>query len=124
MTKFTQVMKRIGTQETVSILEQVETVSEETGADVLDWEDNGKTIQCVIQTTKSQKNTGGMMFEPSERGDLVREIYNLYTDVEVLNNQRVKRSDGLLYEIKNVEHNGKGSVLEHYKAYITRVDNQ
>jgi hypothetical protein len=27
-----------------------------------------------------------------------------------------------MFEIRNVEHNGVGTILEHYKAYITRLD--
>ena len=34
------------------------------------------------------------------------------------------KDDNLLYEIRNVEHNGRKTILEHYKAYLTRLDNQ
>ena len=47
----------------------------------------------------------------------------MYTSEKVVEGQRILR-DNILYEIRNVEHNGRKTFLEHFKAYLVRVDNQ
>ena len=34
------------------------------------------------------------------------------------------RNDGIIYEVQNIEHNGKGTLLQHDKYYIVEYNNQ
>ena len=73
-------------------------------------------ILCNIQADSKYGDT----LANSEAGDKIQAVYNLYTRKPIKEGQRIKR-DNVLYEIRNVEHNGKKTLLEHYKGYLTRV---
>lgn len=115
--KFNNVLQMLYEHETVDIYEQV-SIIKETGAESVSWQKIG-SILCNIQADGSF----GDRLSASEQGDKIHAVYNLYTQSEIKGGQRVFR-DGQFYEIRNVEHNGRGTVLEHYKGYIERVENQ
>lgn len=77
------------------------------------------TILCNIQADSKY----GEVLANSESGDTVSAVYNLYTQKPIKEGQRVKRIEegNIMYEIRNVEHNGRKTILEHYKGYLTRV---
>jgi hypothetical protein len=81
-----------------------------------------ETILCNIQAG----NNFGEELLASNSGDTVNEVYNMYSKRPLKEGQRIKRidDDNLLYEVRKCEHNGKKTILEHYKTYITRIDNQ
>lgn len=117
---FNDVLKIILENERVEVYEKTTTVKP-TGGTSIKWELKN-TILCNVQADSKY----GDALMTSEAGADVVAVYNLYTKKPLNIGQRVKRieDDGLLYEIKNVEHNGKKTILEHYKAYLTRIDNQ
>lgn len=114
---FNTVLGGIVENEKVDVYSQT-SVQKDNGSESIKWVKT-KTILCNIQANKKY----GDSLAASMSGDTVTAVYNLYTKSEVEIGQRVIR-DGIIYEIRNVEHNGIKTILEHYKAYLTRVDNQ
>lgn len=117
---FNNVLGMILENETIEVYEK-STVVKPTGGTSIKWT-LVKTVLCNIQADGKYGDT----LNASEAGDTVKAVYNLYTKTPLKEGQRIKRiqEDGLLYEIRNVEHNGRKTILEHYKAYLTRIDNQ
>ena len=115
---FNSVLLGIQENETVEVLEKV-SIDKDNGSQAITWPVKAK-ILCNIQAN----NKYGEALQTSPAGDTLTAVYNLYTRSKVEEGQRIKRSDGIIYEIRNVEHNGVRTILEHYKAYLTRVDNQ
>lgn len=117
---FNNVLGMILENERVEVYDK-STVVKPTGGTSIKWT-LSKTILCNIQAD----NKYGDALATSAAGDTVTAVYNLYTKTPLKEGERIKRieDDGLLYEIRNVEHNGKKTILEHYKAYLTRIDNQ
>lgn len=115
---FEKVLSGIMENETVSLYKKVKTIKP-SGAESVSWE-LVKDIFCNIQANQKYGDT----LVSSVAGDDIQAVYNLYTRSEIEEGQRVIRKDGILYEIRNVEHNGVNTILEHYKGYLTRVDNQ
>lgn len=87
------------------------------GSESIQWV-KSRIIDCNIQADSSY----GRTLQASEKGDNIEAVYNLYAPTALNVGDRVKRSNGLMFEIRNIEHNGAGTILEHYKAYITRLD--
>jgi hypothetical protein len=112
---FNNVLSLIG-QEQVEVFSK-KTEIKENGAQSVKWF-KSMNVFCNIQAD----NTYGRTLQASERGDNIQAVYNLYTKTALNIGDRVKRSNGVMFEIRNVEHNGVGTILEHYKAYITRLD--
>jgi hypothetical protein len=103
-------------------MEQVEVYSKRTeikenGAQTVKWV-KSDNIFCNIRA----ENSYGRTLQASEKGDNIQAVYNLYAYTPLTVGDRIKRSNGIEFEIRNVEHNGQGTILEHYKAYITRLD--
>lgn len=117
---FKNVLGMIIENEQVEVYEKTSTVKPN-GATSIKWE-LSKTILCNIQANTKY----GEALSSSNSGDVVNAVYNLYTRTPLQEGLRIKRiqDDNLLYEIRNVEHNGRKTILEHYKAYLTRLDNQ
>lgn len=117
---FNNVLKMIMENEQVEVYEKTTTVKPSGGTSIK-WE-LSDTILCNIQANTKY----GEALSSSESGDVVNAVYNLYTRTPLQEGLRIKRiqDDNLLYEVRNVEHNGKKTILEHYKAYLTRLDNQ
>lgn len=117
---FNTVLRGILENETVEVYEK-ETFIKPNGSESVKWVLKGK-ILCNIQENKDY----GQELIASETGDVVQAVYNLRTKSKIQDGQRIKRieDDGLLYEIRRTYHAGKKTILEHYKAYLTRVDNQ
>lgn len=114
---FNRALQMIFENERVEVYEKSTAVKAGGGTSVT-WKLVG-TILCNIQADGRYGET----LANSERGDEINAVYNLYTRNAVKGGQRIKRleEDGTMYEIRNVEHNGKKTILEHYKAYLTRV---
>lgn len=121
---FNRVLGLIGENERVELYEK-QTIVKPSGGTSTTWNMVGKVF-CNIQSTGSSNKVEGMTLNTSESGDVITAVYNLYTRSPIKEGQRVVRieDDGLTYEIRNVEHNGKKTILEHYKGYLTRIDNQ
>lgn len=115
--KFNNVLQILYEKETVDLYEKTKTIKEN-GAESLSW-NKVDSILCNIQADSSF----GDRLVASERGDKLRAVYNLYTQYAIKTGQRVFR-DNQYYEIRNVEHNGRGTILEHFKGYLERVENQ
>lgn len=117
---FDNVLSGILENEQVEVYEK-QTSIKPSGSTSIKWVKIG-SILCNIQANHEY----GKALQQSEAGDTVKALYNIYTKKPILIGQRIKRvqDDNLLYEIRNVEHNGKKTVLEHYKGYLERVDNQ
>lgn len=106
--------------EEVEIYEK-QTIIKPSGSTSIKWIKK-ENILCNIQANHQY----GDVLQQSQAGDVVKAFYNMYTRKPIFEGQRIKRvqDDKLLYEIRNVEHNGKKTILEHYKGYLERVDNQ
>lgn len=115
---FNNILEGIMENENVEVYAKTTTIKPN-GSESVKWELKGN-ILCNIQAN----NKYGEALQTSPAGDTLTAVYNLYTRSSLEEGQRIKRSDGILYEIRNVEHNGIKTILEHYKAYLTRVDNQ
>ena len=117
---FNSVLKGIMENENVELYEKKKFIKPN-GSESVTWELKGK-IPCNIQ----ENQDFGQELIASETGDVVQAIYNLRTSAKIEEGQRIKRieDDNLLYEIRRIYHAGKKTILEHYKAYLTRVDNQ
>lgn len=115
---FNSVLKGIIENESVDVLEKT-IIDKDNGSQGITWNVT-KKILCNIQANSKY----GEALITSDAGDTLTAVYNLYTRSKIQEGQRIKRSDGIVYEIRNVEHNGIKTILEHYKAYLTRVDNQ
>lgn len=115
--KFNDVLKMLYEKETVDLFEKQSTIKSN-GAESCSWV-KVDTILCNIQADSSY----GERLVASESGDKVHAVYNLYTQSVIKTGQRIKR-DNELFEIRNVEHNGRGTMLEHCKGYLERVENQ
>ena len=111
---FNKALSLILENEKVRLYEREDTIKIGGGTSIK-WKFLGY-ILCNIQADSKY----GDNLVNSESGDEVKSVYNMYTRKPVKEGQRINR-DGLLYEIRNVEHNGKFTILEHYKAYLTRV---
>lgn len=112
---FNKVLSLIG-MESVEIHKKKTTIKKN-GAESVNWV-LSESIFCNIQAD----NSYGRTLQASEKGDNIQAVYNLYAYTPLNIGDRVKRKDGVEFEIRNVEHNGAGTILEHYKAYITRLD--
>jgi hypothetical protein len=117
---FNDILGMIIENEQVEVYEKTTTVKPSGGTSI-QWT-LAKTILCNIQANTKY----GEALTSSTSGDVVNAVYNLYTRTPLQEGLRIKRieDDGLIYEIRNVEHNGRKTILEHYKAYLTRLDNQ
>ena len=104
-------------KENVDLYERTTTIKSN-GAESLAW-NKVDTVFCNIQAD----GKFGDNLVASESGDKLRAFYNMYTQYPIKNGQRIYRDDQF-YEIRNVEHNGRGTILEHYKGYLERVENQ
>lgn len=84
----------------------------------------GKAI-VSIQNTGSINKVAGLTLQDGKTGVSVNSVWVMYSEwIDLKEQDIVKRSDGFLYEVKNLEPNGRGSILEHMKSYLVRVDNQ
>lgn len=114
---FNIVLGGIRENEKVAVFEKISAIKEN-GSESCEWK-KVKTILCNIQAN----NKYGDSLIASEAGDKIIAVYNMYTKQKVVEGQRILR-DNIYYEIRNVEHNGRKTILEHYKAYLVRIDNQ
>lgn len=116
---FDSLLCGIRENEKVQVLEKISEIKSN-GSEKILWKDV-KEILCNIQANSKY----GDSLSASEAGDKIVAVYNMYTSEKVVEGQRILRyNSGILYEIRNVEHNGVNTILEHYKAYLVRVDNQ
>jgi SPP1 family predicted phage head-tail adaptor len=111
---FNRVLNLILENEKVEVYEKKTTVKPSGGTSIK-WVKLG-TILCNIQADHRY----GEVLANSQSGDKINAVYNLYTRSEIKDGQRIKR-DGVMYEIRHVEHNGRKTILEHYKGYLERV---
>lgn len=112
---FSRALALILENEKVEVYEKTSTVKAGGGTSVR-WKSIGN-ILCNIQADHKYGN----VLANSEAGDKINAVYNLYTSNIIKTGQRIKRDDGIMYEIRNVEHNGRKTILEHYKGYLVRV---
>ena len=114
---FNKALSLILENEKVEVYEKT-TETKRGGGTSISWQLTD-TILCNIQANSRY----GEVLSNSESGDSVIAVYNLYTRKPIKEGQRVKRLEegGIMYEIRNVEHNGRKTILEHYKGYLTRV---
>lgn len=117
---FNSILGAIMENEQVEVFEKSSFVKDSGGTSIV-WESKGKML-CNIQADSSY----GESLKSNGSGDTVLEVYNLYSKKQLKEGQRIKRieDDNLIYEVRKCEHNGKKTILEHYKSYLTRVDNQ
>ncbi|MCX4348362.1 MAG: hypothetical protein OSJ76_01090 [Alphaproteobacteria bacterium] len=84
----------------------------------------GKAI-VSIQNTGSIHKVAGLTLKDGKAGVSVNSVWVMYSEwIDLKEQDIIKRSDGFLYEVKNLEPNGRGSRLAHMKSYLVRVDNQ
>lgn len=115
---FNKALKMILENETVTLLEQEETIQED-GSSSIEWVKKGKLL-CNIQQKSSDRKNGEAVTN-TNAGDETTEDLNIRTRSEIKNQQRVIRDDGITYEIRSVFKNGRKTILEHYQATLTRV---
>lgn len=111
---FNRALSMIMENEKVEVYEKTTTVKNGGGTSI-QWVLKG-TLLCNIQADHKYGN----VLANSESGDKITAVYNLYTQTPIQAGLRIKR-DNVMYEIRNVEHNGLKTILEHYKGYLTRV---
>lgn len=111
---FNKAISLIMENEKVELYEKTTTVKIGGGTSVT-W-NKVKDLFCNIQSEHGVAN----VLVNSESGDKTQARLNLRCQSEIKENQRIKR-DGIMYEIRDVGHNGKGTILEHYMAKLVRV---
>lgn len=111
---FNRALSLIMENEKVEVYEKSTTVKDGGGTSI-SWK-KVKDLFCNIQSEHGVANVS----VNSESGDKTQSKLNLRCYAEIKENQRIKR-DGIMYEIRNVGHNGKGTILEHYMAKLVRV---
>lgn len=111
---FSRALRLIFENEKVELYEKSAVVKEGGGTSIT-W----NLIDYLLCNIQADNKYGDNLVN-SETGDNIQAVYNLYTQRPIFVGQRINR-DGTLYEIRNVEHNGKNTLLEHYKGYLTRV---
>ena len=115
---FNKALKIILENETVTLLEQEEIIQDD-GSSSIEWVNKGKLL-CNIQKQNSDKKSGEAV-NNTNAGDEVSEELNIRSLKPMKNRQRVIRDDGVIYEIRSVFKNGRKTILEHYQATLTRV---
>lgn len=83
------------------------------------------TAIVSIQNAGSQNKVAGLTLQDGKAGVNVKSVWVMYSEwLDLKEQDLIEREDGFLYEIKNLEPNGRGSRLEHMKSYLVKVDNQ
>ncbi len=78
-----------------------------------------------VQNTGSVNKVAGLTLQNNKAGTQVQSVWIMYSDwIDLREQDLIKRSDGLYYEVQNLEPNGRGSPLEHMKSYLSKVENQ
>lgn len=78
-----------------------------------------------IQSTGTRNKVEGLTLQDSKAGVTIKSVWVMYSEfIDLKEHDLIKRKDGLLYEVKNLEPNGMGSTLAHMKSYLVKADNQ
>lgn len=115
---FNKALKMVIENETVTLYEQEETIQDD-GSSAIEWINKGSLL-CNIQKQNAQRKSGETV-ENTNTGDEVSEALNLRCRKPIKNQQRIKRDNGLVYEIRSAFRNGRNTILEHYQATLIRV---
>lgn len=84
-----------------------------------------KGLTVSIQTTGSTHSVGGMQIINDIAGKTDKAVYIVYSPRYKMElKDLLLRNNGLVYEVQNIEHNGKGTLLQHDKYYIVEYKNQ
>lgn len=91
----------------------------------------GYTEQIVGDFTVSTQPLGslnkieGLTLESTLSGNKKNSVFGIYSaDYGYQNGDIVIRPDGLRYEVKSVEPLGEGTLFEHVKVLLSKIDNQ
>lgn len=84
-----------------------------------------KNLIVSIQTSGSTHSVGGMEIIKDIAGKTDKSVYIVYSPrYKMQLKDLLVRNDGIIYEVQNIEHNGKGTLLQHDKYYIVEYNNQ
>ena len=84
-----------------------------------------KNLIVSIQTSGSVHSVGGMEIIKNVAGKTDKSVYIVYSPrYKMQLKDLLVRNDGIIYEVQNIEHNGKGTLLQHDKYYIVEYNNQ
>jgi hypothetical protein len=85
------------------------------------------SVLSLVESTGTLSKVQGLTLISKHSGDKINSVYIMYSEItDMMIKDIIKRTqvDGLDYEVKDIEINGKGSPLAHMKAYLVRIDNQ
>lgn len=84
-----------------------------------------KNLIVSIQTSGSVHSVGGMEIIKNVAGKTDKSVYIVYSPrYKMQLKDLLVRNDDVIYEVQNIEHNGKGTLLQHDKYYIVEYNNQ
>lgn len=84
-----------------------------------------KNLIVSIQTSGSTHSVGGMQIINDIAGKSEKSVYIIYSPrYKMKVKDLLLRDDGFVYEVQHIEHNGKGTLLQHDKYYIVEYKNQ
>lgn len=82
-------------------------------------------LTVSIQTSGSSHNVQGLAVINTIAGKTSKAVYIVYSPLyKLLEKDLILREDGVIYEVQQVENNGRGTILQHSKYYIVEYDNQ
>lgn len=113
---FKKALKMVFENEMVTLLEKVEIIKD-SGASSITWEEKGKLV-CNIQRYREK---GGDTLKNTPQGDTLYAEYVLRCRDKIKDGLRIIREDGIVYEMRNISHNGRKTPLEHYQAKLVRI---
>lgn len=121
----------IADNEKIKVYRNVETVTDKGGT---------KKVQTLIkddltvsiQTSGSTHSVGGLEVINNIAGKTGKAVYIVYSprfpfiekDLIVRSKDVMLTDEDVIFEVQSVEHNGRGTLLQHDKYYIVEYDNQ
>lgn len=114
----------IADHEKVSIYRFEEAVADNGGSRIVPVlkKDN---LKVSIQPSGSLNSVGGQQIVNTIAGKTNKIVFIVYSPKFKLEEKDlILREDGIIYEMQHVEHNGRGTLLQHDKYYIVKYDNQ
>lgn len=109
--------------ELVNIYEIKETIVD--GASVLTPKVKKENHFVSIQSTTSIHSVGGVELVNQIQGDKKTEVKIVYSpNYNMVVGDLIKTKDNVLYEVKAVDHKGRGTLLQHDVYYVTKCENQ
>ena len=114
----------ITANENVKIYRYEETITDKGGTKKVPvLKKTGLTVS--VQTSGSTHSVGGNSIINNIAGKTNKSVFIVYSPrFEMKIKDLLVRSNGVIYEVQEIEQNGTGTLLQHDKYYIVEYDNQ